>query len=63
MFSRTDDLPDDCEPTTTFSMVSEIWPVERGLETYNLWEVQGVIPDSVEDQILELIDHTEEILP
>jgi len=44
-------------------MVSEIWPVERGLETYNLWEVQGVIPDSVEDQILELIDHTEEILP
>lgn len=30
--------------------------------TYDLWKVQGVIADCVEDKILKLIDNVEKVL-
>lgn len=30
--------------------------------SHNLWEVEGVIADSVEDQILELVDYSKQVL-
>lgn len=31
-------------------------------EDYNLWQIQGVVANGVEDQILELVDGAEQIL-
>lgn len=31
-------------------------------ESHDLWEVEGVIADSVEDQILELVDYPKQVL-
>ena len=30
--------------------------------TYNLWEIQGIVADRIEDQILELVDHSKQVL-
>lgn len=34
----------------------------RGGEDYNLWQIQGVVANGVEDEILELVDGAEQIL-
>ena len=34
----------------------------RGGEDYNLWQIQGVVANGVEDQVLELVDGAEQIL-
>lgn len=32
------------------------------LGTYDLWQVQGVISDSIENEVLEFVDNVEKIL-
>jgi hypothetical protein len=35
---------------------------QQGGATYNLWQIQGVISDCVEDEILQAIDDVEQLL-
>ena len=63
MFSRTEDLPDDCEPTTTYTAVSTF--VDRKSvcrSDYNLRKIERIIANGVEDKILELVDNTKQVL-
>lgn len=64
MFSRTDDLPDDCEPTTTWTrLVSKNTSSERlcTRTAYNLREIKRVVADGVEDEVLQLVHHAQQI--
>jgi hypothetical protein len=60
MFSSTDDFPDDWEPTTTWESLvrSHGW---QQMGTYDLGEVEGVVPDSVEDEVLQLVDNVQQV--
>jgi hypothetical protein len=60
MFSRTDDFPEDCEPTTTWISLVRSHSGQQ-IETYYLGEVEGVVPDGVEDEILQLVDNVEQV--
>lgn len=66
MFSRTEDLPEDCEPTTTYTESGQRREVPRpdllATGPYNLWEVKRIAADRVEDQVLQLIHDAEEVL-
>lgn len=63
MFSRTDDFPEDCDPTTTWNKgVSSFSKIASGGRVYNLRKVQTIIADGVEDQILQLVDYPKQIL-
>lgn len=67
MFSRTDDLPADWEPTTTYGKKSESNPEggqrgEPGLDTHDLRQIQGVATDCVEDEVLQLVDSIEKVV-
>ena len=64
MFSRTEDLPEDCEPTTTCEDVSGVYQDEGRVNgvAYDLRKVQGVVADGVEDEILQLIHHLQQLL-
>lgn len=62
MFSRTEDLPEDCEPTTTCGFVSYLPSIPSHPEnTYNLGEIQAIISNGIKDQILQLVDYAEQI--
>jgi hypothetical protein len=60
MFSRTDDFPEDCDPTTTLDK-SQQMSIKLGSFAYNLRQIQAVIADSVENQVLQLIDYPKQI--
>jgi hypothetical protein len=62
IFSRTEDLPEDCEPTTTLGRDQCQVEGRQGGHSYNLREVQTVIADSVKNQILQFIDYSKQIL-
>lgn len=68
IFSSTEDFPDDCDPTTTLSPEHQV----SGLRisrfgcyggTYNLREVEGIIPNGVEDKVLQLVYDPQKIVP
>lgn len=62
MFSSTDDFPDDWEPTTTCFVVRDQYVSYSMFMPYNLWKVQRVVANSIEDQVLELVHHSKQIL-
>ena len=63
MFSRTEDFPDDCEPTTTYNgQLRFTCSSIIVLEAYNLRKVERIVADGVEDQILKLVHSCKEIL-
>ena len=64
MFSRTEDLPEDCEPTTTYERVSGVYRDDGRVDgvAYDLRQVQGIVADGVEDEILQLIHHLQQLL-
>ena len=63
MFSSTDDLPDDCEPTTTLKeKISSTLNRNMG-GPYNLRQIQTIVADSVENKILELVDYPKQVFP
>lgn len=66
MFSRTEDLPADWDPTTTLGTAlafrDRILLQKPQLGSHNLWKVEGVAADGVEDQVLQLVDSGEQIL-
>jgi hypothetical protein len=57
MFSRTDDFPEDCDPTTTWNRGISTSQRVRGVPAYNLRKVQTIIADGIEDKILQLVDY------
>lgn len=57
MFSRTDDFPEDCDPTTTWNRGISTSQQVRGVPAYNLRKVQTIIADGIEDKILQLVDY------
>lgn len=65
MFSRTEDLPADWEPTTTWIIRVSLGrqeSIRRMKNAYNLRKIQGITADGVEDKILQLVDGAEQIL-
>lgn len=64
MFSKTDDLPADCEPTTTCTpSVRECADSKWGYAaTHNLWQVKRVAADGIEDEVLQLVDSVEQVV-
>lgn len=57
-------MPADWEPTTTCREVSKTpttWQ-QNGQGAYDLWQVQGVVANGVEDEVLKLVDGDEQIL-
>lgn len=63
MFSSTEDLPDDWEPTTTWAQVLATMNAEPagGFEAYNLGQIKRIVADSVEDQVLQLVHHPQQV--
>lgn len=47
-------MPEDCEPTTTWSPVRYAKTSIRSSQAYNLREIQGVVADGVEYQVLRV---------
>lgn len=77
IFSSTDDLPEDWEPTTTYTskLVKICWNqqyymqlvpfryiLRQSKRTYDLRQVEGVIADGVENKILKLVDSDKQII-
>lgn len=72
MFSSTDDLPADWDPTTTWRAQTESAKTRRkargmpqwrrGYCTYNLREIQGVVADCIEYEILQLVDDRQQVV-
>lgn len=61
MFSNTDDFPDDCDPTTTCTCQRARPRLAMFCIAYNLWQIQRVVSNRVEDKILKLVDHAEQV--
>lgn len=61
MFSNTEDLPEDWEPTTTCDILARTGP-RAGEWAHNLREVERIVADGIEDQILQLVDDVEQVL-
>lgn len=62
MFSSTEDFPEDWEPTTTYALISKQLQSNATWLTNNLWKIQGIVAYGIEDEILKLVDYTEQIL-
>ena len=61
MFSSTEDLPEDWEPTTTWRGSQCHIKLCEGGEPYNLRQIQTIIADSIENQILKFIDYSKQV--
>lgn len=67
MFSRTEDLPADWEPTTTCAKLVSTGGVSvkgegPNARAYNLGEIKRVVANGVEDKVLQLVDRRQEVV-